>query len=125
MMHLRPLSFENSSSFKIYASDVGLLASQYEATMQDLDPAASKSAGFRGGMAENYVLQQLVASDSSVYYWGTASKAEVEFIARTTQGDVIPIEVKSGRNVTARSLESFRQRYQPPYMARISAKISV
>ncbi|MBM6687018.1 ATPase, partial [Faecalicatena contorta] len=55
-------------------------------------------------------------------YWGTTSKAEVEFIARAKQGDVIPIEVKSGRNVTARSLESFRERYHPPYLVRVSAR---
>lgn len=115
-------TFENRSSFKVYTADVGLLASQYEATPQDLEPATDKAAGFRGGITENYVLQQLVASDSSVYYWGTTSKAEVEFIARAKQGDVIPIEVKSGRNVTARSLESFRERYHPPYLVRVSAR---
>ena len=115
-------TFENRSSFKVYTADVGLLASQYEATPQDLGPATDKAAGFRGGITENYVLQQLVASDSSVYYWGTTSKAEVEFIARAKQGDVIPIEVKSGRNVTARSLESFRERYHPPYLVRVSAR---
>lgn len=115
-------TFENSSSFKIYTADVGLLSAQYEAIPQDLEPATDKAAGFRGGITENYVLQQLVASDSSVYYWGTTSKAEVEFIARAKQGDVIPIEVKSGRNVTARSLESFRERYHPPYLVRVSAR---
>lgn len=115
-------TFENSSSFKIYTTDVGLLSAQYEAIPQDLEPATDKAAGFRGGITENYVLQQLVASDSSVYYWGTTSKAEVEFIARAKQGDVIPIEVKSGRNVTARSLESFRERYHPPYLVRVSAR---
>lgn len=115
-------TFENSSSFKIYTADVGLLSAQYEAIPQDLEPATDKTAGFRGGITENYVLQQLVASDSSVYYWGTTSKAEVEFIARAKQGDVIPIEVKSGRNVTARSLESFRERYHPPYLVRVSAR---
>ena len=114
-------TFENSSSFKIYTA-VGLLSAQYEAIPQDLEPATDKAAGFRGGITENYVLQQLVASDSSVYYWGTTSKAEVEFIARAKQGDVIPIEVKSGRNVTARSLESFRERYHPPYLVRVSAR---
>lgn len=115
-------TFENSSSFKIYTADVGLLSAQYEAIPQDLEPATDKAAGFRGGITENYVLQQLVASDSSVYYWGTTSKAEVEFIARAKQGDVIPIEVKSGRNVTARSLESFRERYHPPYLVRVNAR---
>lgn len=115
-------TFENSSSFKIYTADVGLLSAQYEAIPQDLEPATDKAAGFRGGITENYVLQQLVASDSSVYYWGTTSKAEVEFIARAKQGDVIPIEVKSGRNVTVRSLESFRERYHPPYLVRVSAR---
>ncbi|WP_346681426.1 ATP-binding protein [Bifidobacterium pullorum] len=35
-------TFENSSSFKIYTADVGLLSAQYEAIPQDLEPATDK-----------------------------------------------------------------------------------
>ncbi len=36
--------------------------------------------------------------------------------------DVIPIEVKSGGNVSSRSLEAYRKAYRPPYVMRLSTK---
>lgn len=54
-------SFESVSSFKLYMADAGLLASAFDARPQDLDGANHRSARFRGGIAENYVMQQLVA----------------------------------------------------------------
>lgn len=115
-------SFEDPSAFKIYLADTGLLSCLYDAVPEDLLPMDNKVAAFRGGLNENVVLQQFTAHDAHPYYWGTTSKAEVEFVARDHHGDVIPIEVKSGRNVTARSLGAYRDKYHPPYVVRISAK---
>lgn len=115
-------SFEDPSSFKIYLADTGLLSCLYDATAEDMRPTDNKAAAFRGGLNENVVLQQFTACDSHPYYWGTTSRAEVEFVARNDRGDVIPIEVKSGRNVTARSLSAYREKYRPPYVVRVSAK---
>lgn len=115
-------TFEEPEAFKIYMTDTGLLAQQYEAMPQDLEPASNKAASFRGGLMENYVLQQLVAQEAKAYYWGTASKTEVEFVSRSRTGDVLPIEVKSGQHVGAKSLEAYRRKYEPPYVVRISAR---
>ena len=106
-------TFENSSSFKIYTADVGLLSAQYEAIPQDLEPATDKAVGFRGASPRTMCCSSSSPSDSSVYYWGTTSKAEVEFIARAKQARRHPHRGQVRRNVTARSLESFRERYHP------------
>jgi predicted AAA+ superfamily ATPase len=115
-------AFMQQDFFKLYLLDVGILSCQYAAEPQDLEPNASKTARFRGGIVENYVMQQLTASGIDAFYWGTASKSEVEFVYRDSTGRVIPIEVKSGKNVTARSLEAYRKAYDPAFAIRISSK---
>ena len=115
-------AFENPSAFKLYLADTGLLSARYEAMPQDVEPAADKGAVFRGALAENYVYQQMCASNASAHYWGTASRAEIEFVARTKEGDVIPIEVKSGANVASKSLNAFARAYEPAYAVRVSAR---
>lgn len=120
---VRPLeAFTDDASFKLYLLDTGLLSSLYRARREDLLPQSGKAAVFRGALAENYVCQQLVSAGIRPYYWGVASKAEVEFVYETTDGRIIPIEVKSGKNTGAKSVRSFSQKYEVPYVIKVSAK---
>ncbi len=120
---LAPLNaFVEEKAFKLYRADTGLLAASYEALPDDVLPRNDKGARFRGGLVESYVMQQLNAADVSPHYWGIPSKAEVDFVARDEQGDIIPIEVKSGANVRSNSLEAYRKKYDPPYVARLSTR---
>ena len=114
-------SFENESSFKLYVADTGLLANAYDAVPADLDDRGTRSARFRGGMAENYVMQQLVASGQRPYYWGAQSTYEVEFVLRLRDG-IVPIEVKSGTHVRSTSAKRFAQKYGCPYVLRVTGK---
>ena len=115
-------TFVDPSAFKLYKVDTGLLSSSYHALPQDVLPQPDKAARFRGGLTENYVMQQLRSFMVQAYYWGTASTHEVEFIARDRSGSVIPIEVKSGRNVTSKSLKAYCDSYRPPYAVRLSTR---
>ena len=120
---LAPLGiFEDASSFKLFRSDTGILAESYGAMPADVFPQAGKASRFRGALAENYVMQQFMSADVCPNYWGTPSKQEVDFVARNKLGDVIPLEVKSGANVRANSLVAYREKYNPPYVVRLSAK---
>ena len=114
--------FEDASSFKLYRSDTGILAEGYGALPADVLPQGGKAARFRGALAENYVMQQFASADMCPHYWGVPSKQEVDFVARNKQGDVVPIEVKSGENVRANSLKAYREKYEPPYVVRFSSK---
>ena len=115
-------AFEDEGSFRLYYADTGLLAEQFDATPQDIGPAEDKGAAFRGALAENLVYQQICAAGASAYYWGTTSRAEVEFVVRTRAGDIVPIEVKSGKNVTSKSLNAYLRAYGPAYAVRVSAR---
>jgi predicted AAA+ superfamily ATPase len=115
-------AFREQDFFKLYLLDTGVLTSLYGAEPEDLEPSADKGSRFRGGIVENYIMQQLTARGIEPFYWGTASKSEVEFVFRSKDGDIVPLEVKSGKNVTARSLESYRNAYSPKYVIRCSTK---
>ena len=114
-------SFENPESFKLYVGDTGLLSCAYDALPQDFDGTDHRSARFRGGMAENFVMQQLVATGIQPYYWGQQSTYEVEFVA-SLNGAVTPIEVKSGRRVKSTSAARFAEKYACPRIVRLSTK---
>ena len=115
-------SFENKMSFKAYMGDTGLLSCTYDAKPADFEDKGPRTARFRGGMAENYVMQQLVAVGQTPYYWGTASTYEIEFVMSLAEGGVVPVEVKSGRNVQSPSMRRFVEKYASAYAVRVSAK---
>ena len=120
---VRPLeAFAEDNNFKLYLLDTGLLSSLYRARMEDVLPQGDKAAVFRGGLTENYVCQQLVTAGIKPYYWGVASKSEVEFVFETRGGRVVPVEVKSGKNVGAKSVRSFADKYEVPYVVKVTAK---
>jgi predicted AAA+ superfamily ATPase len=71
-------------------------------------------ATFQGELAEQFVSQQLVSHHGSeLYYWareeGSAS-AEVDFVI-AKEGEIIPIEVKAGKNTKIKSLLNLLQSY--------------
>ena len=103
-------SFEDRSSFKLYLADTGLLSCAYDATASDLETSGNRTARFHGGLAENYVMQQLVSSSLTPYYWGVNSVNEVDFVTRLNCG-IVPIEVKSGTNIKSKSLRKFMSEY--------------
>ncbi|MCH3967067.1 MAG: DUF4143 domain-containing protein [Atopobiaceae bacterium] len=119
----KPLrAYAEHDFFKLYLLDTGLLTQLEGLDANDLAPTADKGSRFRGGVAENYVMQQLVANDLDPFYWGTSSKAEVDFVIQLEGEGAVPVEVKSERNVTSRSLEGYRRRYDPPTVIRLSTK---
>lgn len=114
-------SFENAASFKLYALDTGLLTSWYRADSLDFEGKDHRSARFRGGVAENYVMQQLASTQAAAYYWGMQSTYEVEFVVRIGE-DIVPIEVKSGERVRSASAKRFAEKYGCPYVVHMTAK---
>lgn len=76
---------------------------------------------FKGALTEQFVLQELLSStDWKLAYWEPENgMAEVDFVAQAGN-EVIPIEVKAGVNLRARSLASYRARYEPTVSLRSS-----
>ena len=63
-----------------------------------------------GVLMEMFMFRQLFGQE--IHYWRTKNKAEVDFII-LKEKNIIPIEVKSGKGHTTRSLFSFINRYKP------------
>ncbi len=118
-----PLSaYADNASFKVYMMDTGLLCSKFDVAAHVIINSPPGFDGFKGALAENYVMQALVASGFTPYYWESAGKAEVDFVMQDKEGNVVSLETKSAGNVKAKSLATFVSKYQPPYTIRVSAK---
>lgn len=116
-----PLESNRSiSDFKFYMSDVGLCGATQDIRIEDIE-SETNDFEFRGGLAENYISNQLIVNGLKAYYWTSKSDAEIDFIIRLDL-DVVPIEVKSGKNTRSRSLESFVKTFNPKYSIRVSQK---
>ena len=116
-----PLSaYEQSSAFKLYLVDVGLLTRLCKV---DPDVILNGSDIFRehkGALTENFVLQSITNQfESNPSYWSMTNPSyEVDFLVET-QGKVIPIEVKSSTNVTSKSLSKFKSLHEKDLPLRV------
>lgn len=115
-----PLSaYKDLHAFKLYVLDVGLLRVLSDLSAGDVIGSSDLFSQFSGMFAEQFVLQQL--TDHTLYYWTSGSQSEVDFVAQIA-GKILPIEVKSGENVKAKSLRAYRERYKPEIAVRFSMK---
>ena len=115
------------STVKCYFGDTGLLIShafdENELMSEDIhnrllfdDIALNK-----GMLTENVVAQMLAASGRKLYFFSRSSptdrkdRMEIDFLVSKSKlakkNNVIAIEVKSGKNVTHRSLDKFKAKY--------------
>ena len=69
---------------------------------------------FKGSLSENYVFQQLLQNGSFSIFYHTFenSKYELDFLVQTKDNEIIPIEVKAGENIAAKSFKLFCQRHK-------------
>lgn len=106
---LLPLkAYEDFSAFKIFMSDIGLMAAMSEVSAQSILDENTLFSDFKGALTEQYVLQQLKTDPSlSVYYWSSDnSRGEIDFLLQK-ESQIIPIEVKAKENLQAKSLRAF------------------
>lgn len=94
-----PLVLSKSTNlFKLFASDVGLLASMYADGLQIQILKKEKDINF-GAVYENAVAQELRAHGFDLYYFQSKKQGELDFIVEWN-GRVMPLEVKSGKAYT-------------------------
>jgi predicted AAA+ superfamily ATPase len=118
----KPLeNYRDIDAFKIYVSDLGLLAAKKNLAASDVLYMVEELNDFKGGMAENYVNVQLAINGYQTYYWESARGAEIDFVIQR-EGKLIPIEVKSADNTRAKSLKVYMETYKPDYAIKLSAK---
>ena len=114
-------AYEDFGAFKLFLSDVGLLACMAKLDVKSLLNNNAIFEEFKGALTEQYVLQQLVANpELSVYYWSSEqSTAEIDFLIQQ-EGCIVPIEVKAAENLQAKSLKSFVDKHHSAISIRTS-----
>ena len=119
----KPLeNYKDIDDFKIYLSDMGLLAAQKDIRAEDIFFMEEELADFKGGMTENYVNTQLIRSGFRPYFWrNEKGTKEVDFVI-SLKSKLIPVEVKSGDNVASVSLNEYVKLFNPAYSIRISER---
>ena len=84
--------------FKLFLNDVGLLAAMYGGNIQ-VRLLSSLNVNY-GAAFENLVVQELYAHgfaiDHDLFYFNSKKQGELDFVVEY-QGEVLPIEVKSGK----------------------------
>ncbi len=95
-----PLLLSKSKNlFKLFSSDVGLLASSYmDNNLQIKILNKEKDINF-GSIYENAIASELTSKGFDLYYFKNNKIGELDFLIEN-KGEVIPIEVKSGKNYT-------------------------
>lgn len=93
-----PLKLATSRNlFKLFSNDVGLLACQYSDGIQLKILTGDDSINY-GAIYENVVAQELLAHGfEEQYYYNSKKMGEVDFVLEHN-GNVLPIEVKSGKD---------------------------
>lgn len=82
--------------FKLFQSDIGLLAAQYAEGIQLRIIQGDKDIN-HGSIYENAIAQELVAHGVEPYYYNNKKRGELDFIIELG-GRILPIEVKSGKD---------------------------
>ena len=114
------IAYIEMNSFKMFLLDVGLLAAKANISAKVLLDGCKIFEEFKGALTEQFVAEQLKASDRELYYYSTEnSSGEIDFIIQQEM-HCIPIEVKAEENLRARSLRAFCEKYKPDIAIRCS-----
>lgn len=111
-------AFVNPDKFKLYLSDVGLLKSLSNLDYNEI--LLDKNEMFKGVLTENFIACEFYSKNKELYYYNF-DKYEIDFLIKIN-GDIIPVEVKSGRRTNSKSLKEYIKKYNPKYSIRISSK---
>lgn len=111
-------AFANEEKFKLYLSDTGLLRSLSNLDYSEI--LLDKNEMFKGVLTENYVACELYPKFKELYYYNF-DKYEIDFLIKI-DGNIIPVEVKSGKRTNSKSLNEYIKKYNPKYSIRISSK---
>ncbi len=117
-----PLSaYADSTYFKVYMSDVGLLCRRSGFTYETILFDDERFINYKGALTENYVLNELRTQYDNIFFWRSGNTAEVDFVIED-RNKVIPIEVKAADRTQAKSYKQFCKKYHPEIGLKASLK---
>jgi predicted AAA+ superfamily ATPase len=116
------VAYQELSAFKLYHNDIGLLGAMSKLSAKTLIDGNAVFTEYKGAFTEQFVFQQMkLIEDLSIHYFPfDSSKYEVDFVVQNEDDEVIPIEVKSGESLQAKSFKLFCEKYKPKIAIRTS-----
>ena len=116
------LPYRKPNMVKLFLFDVGLLNSMLGTSYSEIKEQAHE---YKGYVAENFVQQELAAMGMEPSYSWHSTRAEIEFVLKNDKGEIIPVEVKSGKRTRAKSLRAYMDKYSPPLAIKLTgARVS-
>lgn len=114
-------AYVDLKAFKLFIVDVGLLGCMTGLRQRTLLDGDDFFVEFKGALTEQYVCQQLkTIEDLGVYYYtNDRGSCEIDFVVDTGE-QILPIEVKAEINLRAKSLKTYRERFEPELSVRTS-----
>ena len=114
-------AYEDLKAFKLFVVDVGLLGCMTGLRQRTLLDGDDLFVEFKGALTEQYVCQQLkTIEDLGIYYYtNDRGSCEIDFVVDTGE-QIVPIEVKAETNLRAKSLKTYRERFEPELSVRTS-----
>ena len=103
-------AYKKENMVKLFLFDVGLLNHMLGTSYKEIK---QQSYEYKGYVAENFVQQELTAIGIEPSYSWNDARAEIEFLLSTDEGDIVPVEVKSGKRTRAKSLTSYIEKCAP------------
>ena len=103
-------AYKKENMVKLFLFDVGLLNHMLGSSYKEIK---QQNYEYKGYVAENFVQQELTAIGVDPSYSWNDARAEIEFILATDEGDIVPVEVKSGKRTRAKSLASYVEKCTP------------
>ena len=114
-------AYEDLKAFKLFIVDVGLLGCMTGLRQRTLLDGDNLFVEFKGALTEQYVCQQFkTIEDLGIYYYtNDRGSCEIDFVVDTGE-QIVPIEVKAETNLRAKSLKTYRERFEPELSVRTS-----
>lgn len=114
-------AYEDLKAFKLFVVDVGLLGCMTGLRQRTLLDGNDLFVKFKGALTEQYMMQQLATvPDLGIYYYtNNRGSCEIDFVIDNGER-VIPMEVKAEVNLKAKSLRTYREKYNPDISVRAS-----
>ncbi|WP_434358962.1 ATP-binding protein [Parasalinivibrio latis] len=103
-------AYQKDNLVKLFLFETGLLNHMLGVGYKEIKQQGYE---YKGYVAENFVQQEFAAAGIEPSYSWNDARAEIEFILSDESGNIVPVEVKSGKRTRAKSLQSYIEKCQP------------
>ncbi len=116
------LGYADNNKFKLFIFDAGILGAKLNIESKIIIQGDQLFTEYNGAFIENFTASEIVSNiQESLYYWTSKSDAEVDFIINKSN-NIFPLEVKSGFSRNKKSLRSYKEKYNPQLLLRLSPR---